>query len=198
MRYATVTDDISEIDVDELNHECVQNDSHDYDWSEGYPETWEYREVEDCDECERPCICHGSQRVCSNEECSLYDEPQDTDYSEGPMMNYYYPLPDRPEDHEVVLALDGLPLCVVDFAHESVLALTGGGMDLSWEICEAFIRFGYLPPTKYAGLPAMAGRGKSARDKKIIEACRASVASAQRALGWPLAELDRIEGIERG
>jgi hypothetical protein len=180
--YVTATTE--QINVEDLSHECVTTEHVDADWSEGYPERWEYREVEDCEACERPAICHGNQRTCSNEECELYDEPQDTDYSEGPMMNYYYPLPERPDDDDVVLALDGLPLCVVDFNSEfesnSALALTGGGMDLSWEICEAHMRLGYLPPVDYCSLPQMAGRGQSPRDRKIIEACRASANSAMR------------------
>ena len=91
--------------------------------------------------------------------------------SEGPMMNYFYPVSDyTPGDMEEWAAkLDGLPLCVVELDGERGLALTGGGMDLSWEIAEAFIRLGYYPPT-WIDLPAMAGRGTSEKDRAIARA----------------------------
>jgi hypothetical protein len=81
--------------------------------------------------------------------------------SEGPMMSYWYPfeLPGEPEACAAVLV--GLPLCVVEVDGVAGLALTGGGMDLSWEICEAFIRLGSLPPFHFADLSRsrMCGRG---------------------------------------
>ena len=39
------------------------------------------------------------------------------------------------------------PVCVVNFVEDgAVLALTGGGMDLSWELCHAYVVLGFLPP----------------------------------------------------
>ena len=104
--------------------------------------------------------------------------------AEGPMVNYFYPLMGiENEPVEAAAKLGHLPLCVVQLADgRTGLALTGGGMDLSWEICEAFIRLGYLPPTHFAMLPGMADRGTSDRDRVIVAACRRSFAvAAERA-----------------
>ncbi len=85
-------------------------------------------------------------------------ERLDVDSAEGPMMNYWYPCPVVEDDPEAAaLAIGDLPLCVVEIDGEGWgLGLTGGGMDLSWEIAEAFCRLGQLPPVHYADLPAMA------------------------------------------
>jgi hypothetical protein len=86
--------------------------------------------------------------------------------ADGPMMNYFYPVSDyTPGDMNAWAAkLVDLPLCVVEIGDERGLALTGGGMDLSWEIAEAYVRLGYYPPT-WIDLPAMSGRGESAKDR---------------------------------
>jgi len=74
-------------------------------------------------------------------------------------------------------ALVGTTIVYTDGKH--YLALTGGGMDFSWEICESYINLGYYPPTHFAQLPQMAGRGNSERDLRIIAACWASLKSAR-------------------
>jgi hypothetical protein len=104
----------------------------------------------------------------------------------GPMMNDAYEIPDRVFDNGrdpsyAAAQLAHLPLCIVEidtFDASYHLALTGGGMDFSWEICEAYIRLGYAPPTKHADLPAMAGRGESEEDQTIIAACQHSFEAA--------------------
>lgn len=91
--------------------------------------------------------------------------------SEGPMMCYWYPVRSDdydPEDHATLAAqVRDLPLCVVYVDGTYGLALTGGGMDLSWEIAEAFIAIDYWPPL-FVDLPRMAGRGTSEADQRII------------------------------
>lgn len=80
--------------------------------------------------------------------------------AEGPMMNYWYPVDsiDDDADAEVAaVAIAGLPLCVVMVGGSYGLALTGGGMDLSWDICRAYIATGNLPPVHFADLPSFAG-----------------------------------------
>jgi hypothetical protein len=97
-----------------------------------------------------------------------------TDLAEGPMMNYWYPCPaveDNPQDAATKLL--GLPLCVVEVDGEWGLALTGGGMDLTWEIIEAFVRLGQLPPAHFASGLDRAGdesHGKSEHDFVLIRA----------------------------
>lgn len=84
--------------------------------------------------------------------------------AEGPMMNYWYPVNEQDREYsrfepkDAAGKLDHLPVCVVLVDDEYGLALTGGGMDLSWEICDAFIALGFLPPVHFADLPAMASR----------------------------------------
>ena len=95
------------------------------------------------------------------------------------MMNYYYPIDldaERDDLEEAAKKLVDLPLCIVTFEDSDTiaLALTGGGMDLSWEICEAYMLLGYLPPLHFCDLPGISGRGTSNRDKWIIAGCRRS------------------------
>jgi DNA-directed RNA polymerase subunit RPC12/RpoP len=95
--------------------------------------------------------------------------------SEGPMMNYYYPV--RIKDCEkAALAISHLPLCVVEFQDgDTALALTGGGMDLSPEICRAFIAIGYLPPAHFGRPPRMAGWEKDTRWLEMLVCCEESL-----------------------
>lgn len=58
--------------------------------------------------------------------------------------------------------LSDLPVCLVHWVDLAEtprvgLALTGGGMDLSDRIAEAYVRLGYLPPAALAPLPDFAG-----------------------------------------
>lgn len=98
---------------------------------------------------------------------------------EGPMMNYFYPceVPD-PVEAALTLARHHLPLCVVETQAGVGLALTGGGMDLSWEICEAYMRLGYVPPSGIE-LPRMAGKQANETNLDIVAAMRRSY-EAQR------------------
>ncbi len=102
-------------------------------------------------------------------------------YSWEPMMNYYYPLPGE-FDGEDAAKIDHLPLCIVHFLEDDsyALALTGGGMNLSWEICEAHMRLGYLPPTHFR-LPRMAGTPPNERNRWIIDGC---IRSAEISAIW--------------
>jgi hypothetical protein len=116
--------------------------------------------------------------ACANPECDRFTEEADpSDTEVAPMMNYYYKLPNHhtfgPSDAR---KLEGLPLCIVTFGRgqgaledEQALALTGGGMDLSWEICEAFMRLGFLPPAAFARVPAMAGKPRGPVDLWVLE-----------------------------
>ena len=95
-------------------------------------------------------------------------------YAEGPMMNYWYPLEEQDEDRlgpyrstfdaaEAAFRLRHHSLCLVEVGGELGLALTGGGMDFTWDIAEAFIDLGYLPPLHFCDLPGMAGKGPGKR-----------------------------------
>jgi hypothetical protein len=110
--------------------------------------------------------------------------------ADGPMMNYFYPVSDYTrggmEDWAATIA--DLPLCVVELDGERGLALTGGGMDLSWEIAEAYVRLGYYPPS-WLELPAMSGRGESAKDRAIASALATHYRADVRRLERRIVEL---------
>lgn len=109
-----------------------------------------------------------------------------------PIYNVFYPLSDRftvPRD--VRRRLDNMTVVRIEDAYG--LALTGCGMDFTWEICNTYMNLGYYPPTALCRLPAMAGRGSSARDRRIIEACLCSVDSALTREQWTYDYLRRMQ-----
>lgn len=164
------------VDVKELYFGNTDSKPVNYDWTQGYGETWDFAESE-----------RGEDG-----ETILVNVAGDDGSFEGPMMSYYYPLEDTLRDMtEAAKCLVDLPLCVVHFNESDTygLALTGGGMDLSWEICEAFMRLGYLPPVHFCRLPAMAGRGVSPRDKWIISGCRRALQGLKVRVGSDLRHL---------
>lgn len=101
-------------------------------------------------------------------------------YAEGPMMNYWYPIGLREEEIEAACAIKDLPLCFVKVDDVDGIALTGGGMDLSWQICEAYVRLGYLPPVHFT-LPRMADRWTPDHEM-VYRAMMRSLASAAASL----------------
>jgi hypothetical protein len=115
---------------------------------------------------------------------ALFEISPSTYGAEGPMMNYWYDCPMLSDDPEAVaVKLLNTPLCVVKVHEEWGLALTGGGMDLTWEIVEAFVAIDMLPPVHFArSLPGMAGRGTSDKDRLLIAACQRSMHEAEEIL----------------
>lgn len=171
----------------------------DFDWSEGYAEKWEFFEARTRDGDDTPKDKDADLKIATN-----FDGSERYTF-EGPMMNYYYPLPTYDGDpREDCKKLVDLPLCIVEFLEEDrdgryALALTGGGMDLSWEICEAFMLLGYVPPAHFAAdLPQMAGRGTSARDRWIIVGCRRSLQAIKYNAGRALRRLRENFKAEAG
>jgi hypothetical protein len=116
----------------------------------------------------------------------------------GPAMNYLYPLDTRDIDEvDAAIKIAGTPLVLVEtVGGEYGLALAGGGMDLTWEICEAYIALGYLPPVTYADLPGMAGKPEGEMDHLIIAACRRSYEVATNQLKWRLERFNEQYGAE--
>jgi hypothetical protein len=148
------------------------------DWSNGLFESWEYFESNRCEHCEEPVVSGGEPHcdVDSESECKGY-----VPGCEGPMMNFFYACTTDIDPEQAALAIVDLPLCVVVLEGKTGLALTGGGMDLNWEICEAYMRLGQLPPVHFADLPGIAGRGKSERDKWVLRGCLRSLEVVE---GW--------------
>ena len=175
------------INVADLHYGAADVRSVNYSWADHDIGTeWEPYEAVECEE------CGGVYSDSGEEKCPL-GHPLST--GEGPMMSYYYPLPGfRGDPNEAAKRIVDLPLCLVYFPKEDdyALALTGGGMNLQWEICEAFIRLGYLPPVRFSDLPNMAGRGKSKRDQVIIRACLRSFDGARDRATAGIDELRRM------
>ena len=162
----------------------------DFDWTQGYPEKWDYFAASRCEKCGEIVVGRGDEQHCdldSDSECDGW-----IPLNEGPMMSYYYPLPQYDGDcTDAAKLLVDLPLVVVEFqdSGDKALALSGGGMDLSWQICEAYMLLGYLPPVHFCDLPEMAGRGQSAKDRWIIAGCRRSLQGAKHRAGSSLRRL---------
>lgn len=152
--------------VDNLSALSIDCTSRGFDFgSAEYPEQWEFAGWFTCEECDTEVLWVAGRTIHPEG-----DECEGEAYAEGPMMNYLWALPDRGEAFELESAADAigplLPLCAVELQDtgEIALALTGGGMDLSWEIAEAYIRLGYLPPFALAPLPDMAGYAEARPD----------------------------------
>lgn len=119
-------------------------------------------------------------------DCSKYAEDYDIPFElteeeqEGddfmPMMNYCYPLPkdfEMPKNIKEILNEAGSITLIKKMRNDRYyLALSGGGMDLSWDICRAYMLLGYLPPSHFCSLPKFAGKDyKQPSNKKVIESC---------------------------
>jgi len=114
-----------------------------------------------------------------------------------PMMNYCYPLEDefkQPENIKDILNEAGAITLIRKTDNDRYyLALSGGGMDLSWDICRAYMLLGYLPPIRFCELPKFSGMNfKDIRNRKVIDACKKTAELAEGegiALGKRLSEL---------
>lgn len=119
-----------------------------------------------------------------------------------PMMNHFYLIPgfDDKElgDDEIKEALsDAGSVTLVEKldSEEKGLALTGGGMDLSWDICAGYINLGFLPPTHFCrDLPRFGGERLTEKSKQVIAGCRRSL---QVSMGWNESGLRKIDEIEK-
>ena len=193
-----------------LSCDAVDSKPIDIDWSEALGENmegWTAYEAFECDECGREVVCSQlgeDEHRCIEPEITVTDEDGDEEEVEnecagylcfeGPMMNYWYPV--KIDDcQEAAKAIADYPLCVVEFQDgQTGLALTGGGMDLSWEICGAFVALGYLPPAHFCDLPDMAGKVWNKRTARIVKACKESCECAAR---WAEGKARRLDAMEK-
>src|SRR4051794_38916304 len=98
-------------DTSHLSAACTDATSLDFECTEGYGETWEYTEADECSACGAKLITR-----CGEERHREIDESSACEgyvSGEGPMFNYLYPLEACPSDDEIKAALADLPLCVV-------------------------------------------------------------------------------------
>lgn len=187
-----------------LNCDAIECKPIAIDWAESLGENmdgYEVFEASTCEGCNRVVVSNNLGEV-EHRDLDVYldvmvegemeeqrNECRSTIYNEGPMMNYWYPV--KLDDcREAATKIAHLPLCVVRFEDgRTGLALTGGGMDLSWEIVEAFRLLGYWPPVHFCGLPRMTDRGASDKDHDLIRACMESCRIAE---GWIASKREQL------
>ena len=185
-----------------MRNNCVDSKPQDMSWGDILGENMDgylVYEGTDCPECGEEFVAVGVFRGHECPECN-----KDIEVEIGPQMNYFYAV-DIGDCVKAAKKIAHLPLCVVELDDGTTgIALTGGGMDLSWEICDAFISLGFLPPVHFARLPEMSGWEKDGRSKRILEAC---LQSAKMAARWAevkaghcremLAKMQAVEANEK-
>jgi endogenous inhibitor of DNA gyrase (YacG/DUF329 family) len=180
------------LNIEDLSCDSVDTKPVDMDWSTRLDENMEgYRHAEamDCPKCGESLVMWGPCGYIECPECGTAVEEEDV-AAEGPMMNYYYPV-QIDDVEEAARLVEDWPVCVVEFDDgETGLALTGGGMDLSWEICGAFIALGYLPPVHFCRLPDLAGWEKDEWRVPILKAALESCKVAER---WAASKRQQVE-----
>jgi hypothetical protein len=181
--------------VEELRTDAINTTPVDIDWRERLDESgegWCAFSACECEECGAVVVGSGGEQthgdVEFDAECEGY-----VNFDE-PAMNYYYPIPYANLDCESAKKISG-PLVLVGFDDGVwALALSGGGMDFSWEICKAFIELGYLPPVHFADLPQMAGDSWTEDRALVVLAVRRSL---EIAAGWLKSKGLRLVELEK-
>lgn len=194
--------------IKDLFCDAVTMEPMDFDWGEGYGETWDivYPDVENWTRAQ--CIDYwqnirGFLPKDVGKEWDLETlreharELMENDADAfSPVMNYAYPLPDlqMSAEHAQSLLLS-FPLVVVlmENGQRTVLALSGGGMDFSWDICEAYMVLGYLPPVHFCPPPRIAGKGLSPRTRWVLRGCRASLNVLRQRVEWKHRDIKSTE-----
>lgn len=190
-------DETREIEEEIKNLRCdaIGDRSRHFDFGSGSVETWDYLEVNVCDECNgiysNHNPCHRDPETDEVKEC----EYSEGDTPEGPMMNYLYGFDegDLNFDEETASKIKEMSMCLVQLNDDDkvYLALTGGGMDMSWNIAETYILLGYLPPA-WLRLPKMAGTPLNKRNKLIIGALRRSYVISKTWGDSKIADIDNV------
>ena len=186
-------------DIETLYAAAVEAMARPMSWREGWPETWNaWEEAVPCAECDGEDEAKENCETCGGTGTDDGEESLFPGVKQGePMMDRLYSLPYFTGDERDAAKLSG-PLCLVHLTPEEHpdewgLALTGGGMDLSWEICEAYMQLGFLPPAQFAQhLPDYGSYGE--REHWIMAGCAKSLEVVTRRLWHGLEGLTRLEG----
>jgi hypothetical protein len=192
--------------VNELSLGALFAGTTDVSWADKELSTdYDYIVAPDCQACGWGASYEDHEWVCANVDCD--EHIVERDYEDGPIYNELYSLPSYcSEDYneEAATKIKDLPLCIItpgeQWYGEYGLALTGCGMNLGWEICEAYMRLGFLPPAQLCRqLPEMCGRGHetssgeaSESDTWILAGCKRSLEEAINSLSYDLQRLDRV------
>lgn len=166
-----INEKTEDVDINKLWYGCDDVKPRHIDWSDLPYDSWRVIQPYNLEDFKK----YGDPWEYNDEaeEKLGYGSYEAMEESNQPMMNYLYPLGEGDEfDAQDAKVLDHLNVCLVYFnqSEEYALALTGGGMDLSWDIVEGYIRLGYLPPLYFSHLPKFAGTKKDARKTVIIDA----------------------------
>lgn len=156
--------------VDNLHTDTVDATPQDFDFGEGYGEKWETVEPDlsahTADELKSIADDHGidiepipvAEADDDGAEIEEWKETARGAIMEGlrdngnldPMMNYLYPVDGcRMSAEGIQAAILGTSLVAVTVDGATFLALAGGGMDFSWQICEAYVLIGMCPPLHF-------------------------------------------------
>ena len=170
--------------IGKLSLAAVDVKSVNFDFGEGFGLTWDevYLGLLQCNFCETTYIedAFDEGEKCPDEHCasecsSTLERPEI-----APMMNYYYELPyyeGDPEEDQLTLYQSSANVVLVrmlninDNGDSYALALSGGGMDLSWDICHAYILLGYAPPLHFCDLPDFGQDNSQEPYNLILKAC---------------------------
>ncbi len=119
-------------------------------------------------------------------------EAMDENESYAPMMNFIYPVPGlRMTSAQAQEAIQDTGACViVEVGDVPYLALAGGGMDLSWDICRAYVALGYYPPIHFEP-PRMAfSEYEQERNVPVMEAY---IEACRIAAMWAESKRERVQ-----
>lgn len=191
-----------------MNHSVVSLIPVNYDFgSNEFGNDWEEVEVLECEECHEQMVSsftYNGEKHCNYDDFGGGDAPDCEGTlvgSDGPMMNYFYPLPglDLKDAYEAAKKIDGLNLCIIWFPMEEKcgMALTGAGMDFSWEICEAYMQLGFVPPYHFASDMDSDASGMTEVREWVIEGCRESIDTVLVRAKSALTRLDMTEKLLR-
>lgn len=197
-----------------MNHDTIDATPRRMNWAEGYDGdgfhagagTWHSWASQVCENDDSDTGKRCGAIVATGGTCGKCGKDNDSDAS--PAMNSFYPLGSYAMDkynstspEDMALKLAYLPLCLVRInggehsEDEWGLALTGGGMDLSWEICAAYVALDFVPPAHFArNLPAFSGMRLTASKRRILSACRESL-RCQR--DWNARGLQRMRDLSK-
>ena len=176
--------------IGELSLAAVDVKSVNFDFGEGFGVTWDEVSLGllQCNFCETTYIkdAFDEGEKCPDAHCaSEYSSTLERPVIE-PMMNYYYELPyyeGDPEEDQLTLYQSSANVVLVrmlnieEDENSFVLALSGGGMDLSWDICHAYILLGYAPPLHFCNLPDLGQDNRQEPYQLILKACLQSAKS---------------------
>lgn len=117
---------------------------------------------------------------------ALADELAEQDESWRPAMNYRYPVElfDM-DERKAQCALIDTSVCLVTAPDDPCgdahyLALTGGGMDMKWDIAHAYAKLGQLPPLWVAkDLPASVRTPLDGLELATFGACQIALETGQ-------------------